>query len=204
MVILLGHLTRSLNSDHVWKAEEIALVVALRIGFLDRAYLLVSKSFPFSIEWFFLSCPDYAHGVIEVVFISISILYSIIPLRSDISLSVVDYELETLPTLDEHISLEAFEIMVIGARYLLLPGCRGGELTKYFHARVRTDLFLLVQSIVEFKIQSRQKLVCVLIKLVSTGSENPCNLDLSMNRLLEDPHLNCSLDHSINEESIQN
>jgi hypothetical protein len=46
---------------------------------------------------------------------------------------VVDYKLETLPTLDEHISLETFEIVIIGARYLLLPGCRVGELTKYFN-----------------------------------------------------------------------
>ena len=204
MVILLGHLTRSLNSAHVWEAKEIALVVALRIGFLHRTYLLTCQSFPLAIEWFFLGCSYYAHWVIQVVFVSISILYSIIPLWGHVSLSVVDYELETLSTLDENISLEAFEVVIIGARYLLLPGCRVGELAKYFHARVYTDLFLLVESIVKFKIEGRQKLVCVLIKLVSTGPECPCNLDLGMNRLLEDPHLNCSLDHSVNVESIQN
>ena len=119
-------------------------------------------------------------------------------------MSVVDYELETLSTLDEHISLKAFEVVIIGARYLLLPGCRVGELAKYFHTRVYTDLFLLVESIVKFKIEGRQILICILIKLVSTGPENPCNLDLGMNRLLEDPNLYCSLDHSVNVESIQN
>ena len=136
MVILLKNLTRPLNSAHVWKAEEITLVVALRISFLHWTYLLACQSFPLAIEWFFLGCPYNAHWVIEVVFISISILYSIIPLWGHVSLTVVDYKLETLPTLDEHISLETFEIVIIGARYLLLPGCRVGELTKYFNTRV--------------------------------------------------------------------
>lgn len=66
-------------------------------------------------------------------------------------MSIIDYELKTLAALDEHISLEAFEIVIIGAKYLLLPGWVG-ELTKYFYFRVNTDCFLLVKSIVKFKI----------------------------------------------------
>ena len=119
-------------------------------------------------------------------------------------MAIIYYELKALPTLDEHISLETFELVVISARNLLLPGQRVRELTKYFHTRVNTDMLLLVKSIVKFKIEGGQKLILILIKLVSIGPENPCDLYLSMNGLLEDPHLHCSLDHSVNVESIQN
>jgi hypothetical protein len=76
-----GRVLMVLVNMHVWEAEKITLVVALRVCFLDRVYFfdVMSIMEPFGSNGFSFSGSYDFFGIPYIVFVCISIYYNVIP-----------------------------------------------------------------------------------------------------------------------------
>ena len=162
VVIILQQLFRLLIGAHIWEIEKISLVVALRICLLDWVYLFAVQNVSLNLGRLFLGCSDYAHWVIQIIFVSSSILHPIIPLWGCVSFSVVNYEFKALTSLDQDISFETFEILVISAWDFDLPARRIRKLTEDLHMRAWTQILRLKISVIQLEVKGGHKLVLVL------------------------------------------